>query len=107
MHIFFVSPLIFANTNYSVSRAFENLVQEFAASPDPVIRSAGFEYVSSDVHVPILNLSIPDRYYPGKLSNVVIQGTFATNMRDFNRIFQDLTQELHGQSFFNKPIDIC
>ncbi|KAF7974649.1 hypothetical protein HWV62_11526 [Athelia sp. TMB] len=77
-----------------VSRAFENLVQEFAASPDPVIRSAGFEYVTSDVHVPILNLSIPDRYYPGKLSNVVIQGTFATNMRDFNRIFQDLTQEL-------------
>ncbi|KAF7966600.1 hypothetical protein HWV62_37785 [Athelia sp. TMB] len=89
--------------------AINPLSFEFAASPDPVFRSAGFEYVSSDVHVPILNISTPDRHYPGKLCNVVIQGAFAEDLRDFARIFQDPKHALHDdpKTWGYRPANDC
>ncbi|KAF7974651.1 hypothetical protein HWV62_11530 [Athelia sp. TMB] len=55
-----IDMVILATSIFDVSRSFENLLQEFAASPDPVLRLAGFEHVSSDVHMPTLDISTSD-----------------------------------------------
>lgn len=81
----------------SVSRSLERLLSDLAAEHDPVFQSAGFEHVRSDFHVPVLNISTPNRHYSGRLSNVVIQGTFSEDLRDFSRIFKDLAKSFTGE----------
>ncbi|KZP29682.1 hypothetical protein FIBSPDRAFT_815775 [Athelia psychrophila] len=78
-----------------VTRALQGFLKTFAASPDPVFRSAGYEHVLVDTHVPILNISTPTRHHLGRLSNAVIQGTFDPSVRGFDRIFQDLVRAIH------------
>lgn len=80
-----------------MSRSLEGLLSEYAASRDPIFRSAGFEHVRSDFHVPVLNISTPDKIYPRRLSNAVIQGTFDQSLRDFSPIFKDLAKSLSGE----------
>ncbi|KZP07911.1 hypothetical protein FIBSPDRAFT_272137 [Athelia psychrophila] len=78
-----------------VSRAFQELLREFADSSDPEFHSAGFQQVLVDTHVPILNISTSSTRSSGRLSNVAIQGSFSTDSRDFIRIFARLIQSLH------------
>lgn len=83
----------------SVSRAFLELLKEFASSSDPIFRSAGFEHVLSDVHVPILNISTLSRpRNMGRLANVVIQGSFDPKTRDYFRIFEELIEALSSKT---------
>lgn len=89
----------------SVTRAFQDVLKGFAASPDPIFRSAGYEHVLVDTHVPILNISPPTRHTRGKLSNAVIQGFISPHKRDFDRLFHDLVQALHGQYVCYLPVD--
>jgi hypothetical protein len=59
---------------------------------------AGYEYIPIDVHVPILN--IPDLLEHSAqriLSNIVIQGSFATDRRDYVHFFDELSASLSSE----------
>ena len=81
----------------SVARAFRKEFKDLAGSADPILRSAGYELVPVDAHVPILDL----RRFSNKprnqiLSNVAIQGGFDWNRRFYGDIFGDLNRSLQG-----------
>ncbi|KAJ7928860.1 hypothetical protein B0H13DRAFT_2544704 [Mycena leptocephala] len=62
---------------------------------DPAIRSAGYEYIPVDVHVPVLDLPAAVDPRPTRiLSDAVIQGSFDTARRDYLEIFSELKESL-------------
>ncbi|KAG6830880.1 hypothetical protein H0H92_014245 [Tricholoma furcatifolium] len=67
--------------------------------PDPVLRTAGYENIPIDVHVPIIPLrNLPERPTSRPLSKAVIQGSFSMNRRDYANIFRELISSLHLQA---------
>ncbi|KAK0469566.1 uncharacterized protein EV420DRAFT_1633985 [Desarmillaria tabescens] len=77
-----------------VANGFRQLFEVLADSGDEDIRSAGYEYLPIDVHIPVLDLGdAPDRLFR-TLSNVVIQGSFTRSRRDYDNIFEDLLESL-------------
>jgi hypothetical protein len=78
--------------------AFREAHNELAYSPDPRLASAGYEYIPADVHVPVLDVqNLPALPSDRVLSNAVIQGFFDTDRRDYDRIFNELIQNLYGK----------
>lgn len=79
----------------SVAAGFRHKFDVLSDSPDLSIRSAGYEYIPIDVHVPILDLpDLPVHASSRLLSNVVIQGTFSMDRRNYRQIFKDLIHSL-------------
>ncbi|PBK75884.1 hypothetical protein ARMSODRAFT_950233 [Armillaria solidipes] len=77
-----------------VANGFRQLFGILADSDDDEIRSAGYEHLPIDVHIPVLDLGDkPDRPFR-TLSNVVIQGSFTKSRRDYDNIFDDLLVSL-------------
>jgi hypothetical protein len=84
---------------FSVANSFRDKFSELADSPDPVVRSAGYEGIPIDVHPPVLPLpNLPERSHGRTLSKAVIQGSFDTVRRNYNNIFSDLVASLNGIS---------
>ncbi|KAJ6513047.1 hypothetical protein C8R45DRAFT_812313 [Mycena sanguinolenta] len=78
-----------------VAAAFKRSFLINADSPDPTIRSAGYEYIPVDVHVPVLDVPvIVNRSSSRILSDAVIQGSFSTDRRDYVEIFAELKESL-------------
>ncbi|KAJ7312333.1 hypothetical protein DFH08DRAFT_897285 [Mycena albidolilacea] len=66
-----------------------------ADSLDVSVRSAGYEHIPIDVHVPVLDIPAAVDKSPLRiLSNVVIQGNFAHERRDYRNLFNDLLRSL-------------
>jgi hypothetical protein len=80
-----------------VGNAFRQIFEVLSISSESVAsRTAGFEHIPIDVHVPILDLPrLPEMYEPRVLSNAVIQGSFSFSRRAYSEIFQELIQCLH------------
>ncbi|KAK0193988.1 hypothetical protein F5146DRAFT_413805 [Armillaria mellea] len=77
-----------------VANGFRQLFDTLADSDDEGIRSAGYEHLPIDIHIPVLDLGDkPDRPFR-TLSNVVIQGSFTKSRRDYDNIFDDLLASL-------------
>jgi len=82
---------------HSVANAFRKEFNDLSGSIDPKIRTAGYEHVPIDVHIPVLDIPrLPDKSDRQILSNAVIQGSFDVSRRDYPAIFQELNQSLHG-----------
>ncbi|KAJ7849783.1 hypothetical protein B0H13DRAFT_1644880 [Mycena leptocephala] len=78
-----------------VATAFKRSFLINADSSDPSIRSAGYEYIPVDVHVPVLDLPAAVDPRPTRiLSDAVIQGSFDTARRDYLEIFSELKESL-------------
>ncbi|KAG6919187.1 hypothetical protein DXG01_008485 [Tephrocybe rancida] len=76
-----------------VAHSFRESFNTLADSTDPVVRSAGYENIPIDVHVPILPLpNLPERPTSRPLSKAVIQGSFSMDRRDYNNIFEELNK---------------
>ncbi|KIY73403.1 hypothetical protein CYLTODRAFT_342440 [Cylindrobasidium torrendii FP15055 ss-10] len=86
---------IIASTEH-VAEAFQRLFIEKADSKDIRLRNAGYAYVPIDIVVPILPLFVdvpkPDRK---KLSQVMLQGNFDLDRRDYTGLFNDLVASLN------------
>ncbi|KAG5720101.1 putative eukaryotic translation initiation factor 5 [Termitomyces sp. T112] len=79
-----------------VAQSFRESFNKLSDSSDPVISSAGYEYIPIDVHVPILPLrNLPERSVSGPLSKAVIQGSFSVDRRDYRNVFHDLNNSLY------------
>ncbi|KAJ7247133.1 hypothetical protein B0H12DRAFT_1020834 [Mycena haematopus] len=66
-----------------------------ADSLDAPVRSAGYEDIPIDVHVPVLDIPVSVDKRPARiLSNAVIQGNFAHERRDYRNFFADLIESL-------------
>jgi len=84
---------------YSVARTFRKKFQSIARNSDLRLGSAGYEHIPVDTHVPILDIHNPTALSPNRvLSNVVIQGSFEMDRRDYARIFSQLNASLYGAS---------
>ncbi|KAF9493156.1 hypothetical protein BDN71DRAFT_1419911 [Pleurotus eryngii] len=78
-----------------VAQGFRRSFNELADSKDPKIRSAGYEYIPIDVHVPILDIPrLPQTVADKVLSKAVIQGSFNMDRRDYAHLFEDLKDSL-------------
>ncbi|KAF7336776.1 putative eukaryotic translation initiation factor 5 [Mycena venus] len=78
-----------------VAAAFKRSFLINADSPNATIRAAGYEYIPVDVHVPVLDIPVAVDHSPSRiLSDVVIQGSFATDRRDYLEIFSELKESL-------------
>ncbi|KAJ7678981.1 hypothetical protein DFH06DRAFT_975171 [Mycena polygramma] len=76
-----------------VADAFKQSFLVSADSPDASIRSAGYEYIPVDVHVPVLDIPLAVDHKPTRLlSDAVIQGSFALDRRDYLEIFAELKE---------------
>jgi len=83
--------------HYSVARTFRKIFQSTARSSDVRLSSAGYEHITVDFHIPILNIQSPNALPPKRvLSNVVIQGSLSIDRRDYARIFSQLNASLYG-----------
>jgi len=79
-----------------VARTFRKKFQSAARNSDIRLSSAGYEHVPVDFHVPILNIQSPTVLSPNRvLSNIVIQGSFSKDRRDYPRIFSQLNASLY------------
>ncbi|KAF8071768.1 hypothetical protein FPV67DRAFT_1560545 [Lyophyllum atratum] len=79
-----------------VATSFRESFDALADSRDPILRSAGYENIPVDVHVPVLALpNLPERPRGRPLTKAVIQGSFDTVRRDYINIFKDLNASLH------------
>ncbi|KAH9479942.1 hypothetical protein JR316_0008539 [Psilocybe cubensis] len=80
-----------------VGNTFLRKFEDLARSTDVAIKSAGYEYIPVDAHIPILDLQgLPERTSINRpFSNAVIQGSFSADRRDYTRIFADLNHSLH------------
>ncbi|KAG6819487.1 hypothetical protein H0H93_011344 [Arthromyces matolae] len=79
-----------------VADYFRESFNVLADSTDPAIRSAGYENIPVDVHVPILPLrGLPEHPTREPLSKAVIQGSFNMDRRDYTQIFRELVESLH------------
>jgi hypothetical protein len=59
---------------------------------------AGYEYIPIDVHVPILDIpDLPGHSAQRIPSNIVIQGSFATDRRDYLHFFEELIASLSSE----------
>jgi hypothetical protein len=68
-----------------------------ADSPNASIRSAGYEYIPVDVHIPVLDVPVPVDQSPSRiLSSAVIQGNFEAGRREYPKIFAELNESLAG-----------
>ncbi|KAJ7678990.1 hypothetical protein DFH06DRAFT_975066 [Mycena polygramma] len=80
-----------------VAAAFKRLFLINADSPDASIRSAGYEYIPVDVHVPVLDIPVAADHKPSRvLSDAVIQGSFSLDRRDYIEIFAELKESFVG-----------
>ncbi|KAL0955048.1 hypothetical protein HGRIS_003966 [Hohenbuehelia grisea] len=78
-----------------VAKEFRTSFNELADSFDPTIRTAGYEHIPIDVHVPVLDIPrLPERSTERILSKAVIQGSFNQDRRDYANLFQDLSSSL-------------
>ncbi|KAJ7227367.1 hypothetical protein GGX14DRAFT_347996 [Mycena pura] len=78
-----------------VAAAFRRSFLISADSPDVSIRSAGYEYIPVDVHVPVLDTAVAVEHQPLRiLANAVIQGSFFADRRDYLAIFAELNESL-------------
>ncbi|KAJ7455257.1 hypothetical protein B0H11DRAFT_2067394 [Mycena galericulata] len=78
-----------------VAAAFRRSFLISADSPDASIRSAGYEYIPVDVHVPVLDVPLSKDHQSSRiLSDAVIQGSFSTDRRDYLEIFSELKESL-------------
>ncbi|KAJ7126792.1 hypothetical protein C8R44DRAFT_617561 [Mycena epipterygia] len=78
-----------------VKAAFRRSFLISADSADASIRSAGYEYIPIDVHVPVLDVPMVVDHRPSRiLSDAVIQGSFSSDRRDYLQIFADLKESL-------------
>lgn len=78
-----------------VAQGFRRSFNELADSKDPKIRSAGYEYIPIDVHVPILDVPrLPQTLADKVLSKAVIQGSFNMDRRDYAHLYEDLKDSL-------------
>ncbi|KAJ7261789.1 hypothetical protein B0H12DRAFT_1013278 [Mycena haematopus] len=78
-----------------VGAAFKRSFLINADSHDATIRSAGYEYIPIDVHVPVLDIPVAVDHSPLRiLSDAVIQGSFSTDRRDYVEIFAELKESL-------------
>lgn len=95
-HNFLFQPLSFI---LSVANAFRASYRRLASDPDPLIYSAGYEYIPIDVHVHILDiLNLPALDPTRTLLNAVIQGFLDSHWRDYERIIHRLLEYIHGGS---------
>jgi hypothetical protein len=79
-----------------VGNAFRQIFENISIAEDVTARTAGFEHIPIDVHVPILDLpGLPQKREPRILSNAVVQGSFSFDRRAYTQIFQELIQCLH------------
>ncbi|PPQ87891.1 hypothetical protein CVT25_001233 [Psilocybe cyanescens] len=80
-----------------VGKTFMKKFEDIARSTDLSIKSAGYEYIPIDAHIPIIDIpDLPDLPATNRLfSNAVIQGSFDSSRRDYDRIFADLNRSLH------------
>ncbi|TFK88374.1 hypothetical protein K466DRAFT_489070 [Polyporus arcularius HHB13444] len=79
-----------------VAEGFREKFAGLADSPEPILYSAGYQYIPVDVHVPILDVrNLPSRPLPRHLSKVAIQGSINPVRRDYHRIFRELIASLH------------
>ncbi|KAI0676699.1 hypothetical protein C8Q78DRAFT_960183 [Trametes maxima] len=79
-----------------VARTFREKFAVQAESSDPLLYTAGLDYLSIDVHIPILGIpNLPIKPLPRSLSKAVIQGTFSEGRRNYRVIFRDLIASLH------------
>ena len=82
----------------SVVKAFHQAHGELSYSSDPKLSSAGYEFIPADVHVPVLDIQdLPVLPQERILSDAVIQGYFDSSRRDYERIFNQLSQDIHGK----------
>ncbi|KAJ7261791.1 hypothetical protein B0H12DRAFT_1013318 [Mycena haematopus] len=78
-----------------VAAAFRRSFLISADSHDATIRSAGYEYIPVDAHVPVLDIPVAVDHNPFRiLSDAVIQGSFAKDRRDYVEIFAELKESL-------------
>ncbi|KAJ6623988.1 hypothetical protein B0H10DRAFT_1785286 [Mycena sp. CBHHK59/15] len=78
-----------------VAVAFRRSFLISADSTDASIRSAGYEYIPIDVHVPVLDIPLAKDPQPSLiLSDAVIQGSFSADRRDYMHIFAELIESL-------------
>ncbi|KAI8984936.1 hypothetical protein BD414DRAFT_489771 [Trametes punicea] len=78
-----------------VAKAFRDKFAVQAESPEPLLYTAGYDYIPVDVHVPVLDIpNLPVKPYPRHLEKAVIQGTLDSNRRDYPRVFKDLISSL-------------
>ncbi|KDQ54573.1 hypothetical protein JAAARDRAFT_38258 [Jaapia argillacea MUCL 33604] len=75
-----------------VAHAFHEFFQDLADEPELI--ASGFEYIKTDVHVPVLDLPPRTRTPSQVLSQAVVQGFFSPERRDYARLFQELTQAI-------------
>ncbi|RPD62106.1 hypothetical protein L226DRAFT_463709 [Lentinus tigrinus ALCF2SS1-7] len=79
-----------------VAESFRERFADLANSPEPILYTAGYQYIPVDVHVPILDIpNLPSKPLPRYLSKAVIQGSLDPGRRDYNRVFKDLIVSLH------------
>ncbi|KAJ7691577.1 hypothetical protein B0H17DRAFT_934873 [Mycena rosella] len=82
-----------------VATAFRRSFLASADSPDAVIRSAGYEHIRIDVHIPIFDLPRAVNFKPSRtLSDAVIQGTFSLTRGDYIEFFAELKESLARNS---------
>ncbi|KAH6914690.1 hypothetical protein BKA70DRAFT_1368586 [Coprinopsis sp. MPI-PUGE-AT-0042] len=77
-----------------VGKSFREKFLQLSRDPSPILRSAGYEYIPIDAHIPLLDIpdipSLPER----ALSNVAIQGSFERVRRDYTNVFAELVQSV-------------
>ncbi|KAH6914689.1 hypothetical protein BKA70DRAFT_1510095 [Coprinopsis sp. MPI-PUGE-AT-0042] len=80
-----------------VGKSFREKFLLLSRDPSPVLRSAGYEYIPIDAHIPLLDIphipSLPER----ALSNVAIQGSFERVRRDYTNVFAELVQSVSAE----------
>ncbi|KAI0637638.1 hypothetical protein C8Q77DRAFT_1048120 [Trametes polyzona] len=79
-----------------VAETFRERFAVRAEDADPLLYTAGYDYIPIDVHVPVLDIpDLPTKPLPRYLSRAVIQGTFSVGRRNYPVIFRDLIASLH------------
>ncbi|KAH9853389.1 hypothetical protein C2E23DRAFT_822865 [Lenzites betulinus] len=79
-----------------VAKTFRDRFATKAEEAEPLLYTAGYDYIPIDVHVPVLDIpNLPAKPLPRYLSKAVIQGTFSVGRRNYPGIFRDLIASLH------------
>ncbi|KAI0829271.1 hypothetical protein BC628DRAFT_1315386 [Trametes gibbosa] len=83
-----------------VAKTFRDRFAVKADEAEPLLYTAGYDYIPIDVHVPVLDVpNLPVKSLPRHLSKAVIQGTFSVGRRNYPAIFRDLIASLHEDPF--------
>ncbi|KAI0662861.1 hypothetical protein C8Q70DRAFT_954215 [Cubamyces menziesii] len=79
-----------------VGETFKSRFAVQAASPEPLLYTAGLDHIPIDVHAPVLDIpNLPVKPLPRNLEKAVIQGTFSVGRRNYPGIFRDLIASIH------------